>query len=361
MKFDPLLERSLLTPESLPQLSISQWDRLIRSARRAGLLARIHALLAERALLESIPSQPRLHLESARIVADHEQRIMRWEIGHIRRVLGELKKPVVFLKGAAYLLADLALAKGRISSDIDILVDQADLAAVEALLLKHGWEHVKIEDYDQYYYRAWSHELPPLRHRERHTTLDVHHTILPLTGRCHPDAKKLLAQAIALDGAELRILAPVDMVLHSAAHAFQDGDLVHGLRDLVDLDDLFRSFGVDANFWDRLLHRGVELDLARPLYYALRYSNLILHTPVPQHVLERSEQFAPVRPARLIMDRLVSYAVNDPLSGVRKWLKTAAAWTLYIRQHWLRMPPRLLARHLWHQVWRPQKLRTNLG
>src|SRR5262245_49091577 len=181
MRFDPLVERALLTSESLPQLSISQWDQLIQSSRRAGLLARIHALLAERALLDSIPNQPRLHLESARIVADHEQRIMHWEIGHLRQVLKELKKPVVFLKGAAYLLAGLALAKGRISSDIDILVDQADLAEVEALLLKHGWEHIKIEDYDQYYYRAWSHELPPLRHRERHTTLDVHHTILPLT------------------------------------------------------------------------------------------------------------------------------------------------------------------------------------
>ena len=361
MRFDPLVEQSLLTPESLPQLSLSQWDRLICSARRAGLLARIHALLADRALLDSIPSQPRLHLESARVVADHEQCIMRWEIGHIRRVLRELKKPVVFLKGAAYLLGELPLARGRISSDIDILVEQADLADVEALLLKHGWEHVKIEDYDQYYYRAWSHELPPLRHRERHTTIDVHHTILPLTGRCHPDAKKLLAEAIALGDSEFKILAPVDMVLHSAAHAFQDGDLLHGMRDLVDLDDLFRTCGSGTDFWERLLDRGVELELTRPLYYALRYSNLILRTPIPKNVLVRADRFAPMRPARLIMDRLVSCAVNDPFSRTRQWLKAIAAWALYMRQHWLRMPPWLLARHLWHQMWRPQKLRSHLG
>jgi hypothetical protein len=37
------------------------------------------------------------------------------------------------------------------------------------------------------------------------------------------------------------------MVLHSATHLFYDGELNHGLRDLVDLDDLLRHFsGADA-------------------------------------------------------------------------------------------------------------------
>jgi len=361
MQLDPLIERALVHPESLAQLNISQWDRLIASARRLGLLARIQALLAERGSLEAVPPQPRLHLDSARLVADNEQRIMRWEIGRIGRALSDLSKPVIFLKGAAYLLAGLPLARGRISSDIDILVDKADLAAVERLLLEHGWEHLKIDEYDQYYYRAWSHELPPLRHRERYTTIDVHHTILPPTGRCHPDPKKLLAEAVALEGSNYKILAPADMVLHSAAHAFQDGDLVHGLRDLVDLDDLLRYHAAETDFWDRLLRRGVELDLARPLYYALRYSRSLLHTPVPRDVMEEAERFAPVKLACLIMDRLVGHAVNDRLSGAPGLLKTVAAWTLYMRQHWLRMPPWLLACHLLHQMWRPQKLRTRLG
>jgi hypothetical protein len=232
---------------------------------------------------------------------------------------------------------------------------------VEAALLEHGWEHIKVDDYDQYYYRVWSHELPPLRHRQRHTTIDVHHTILPLTGRCHPDPKKLLAEAIAVDGPACKILAPADMVLHSAAHAFQDGDLVHGLRDLVDLDDLLRHFGAAAGFWDRLLQRGRELDLARPLYYALRYTSSILYTPVPGDVLVQGEKFAPARLTRLIMDQFVSHAVNDRLCGPRRLLQALSGWALYVRQHWLRMPPWLLARHLLHQVYRPQKLRTDLG
>jgi len=361
MKLEPIIECALTQPQTLAQISASQWDRLLQSARRLGLLARIQALLAEHDLLDAVPDQPRMHLESARIVADNEQRIMRWEVSRIQRALRGLAKPVIFLKGAAYLISGLSVAKGRISTDIDILVDKADLDSVEAALLKHGWEHTKVDEYDQFYYRIWSHELPPLRHRERRTIIDVHHTILPLTGRCHPDPKKLLAEAITLDGSQFKILAPADMVLHSAAHAFQDGDLVRGLRDLVDLDDLLRHFGAEASFWDRLLERGQDLDLTRPLYYALRYTSLILHTPVPMAVLEQAKKFAPARLAGLMMDRLVIHAVNDRLSGWRRSLQAFSSWALYIRQHWLRMPPFLLARHLMHQMWRPQKLRTDLG
>jgi putative nucleotidyltransferase-like protein len=361
MILDPIIERALTQPQALVGLSPCQWDRLIQSARRLGLLARIQVLLAERGLFDAVPTQPKLHLESARIVADNEQRIMRWEVNRIQRALGELSKPVILLKGAAYLLAGLSVAKGRISTDVDILVDKADIADVESVLLKHGWEHTKIDEYDQFYYRVWSHELPPLRHRERGTTIDVHHTILPLTGRCHPDPKKLLAEAITLDGSQFKILAPADLVLHSSAHAFQDGDLVRGLRDLVDLDDLLRHFGVEADFWDRLVQRSQELDLTRPLYYALRYTSLILHTPVPAAVLEQTKRFAPARLAGLIMDRLVIHAVNDRLNGGRRFIHAFSSWALYMRQHWLRMPPFLLARHLVHQMFRPQKLRTDLG
>jgi hypothetical protein len=151
------------------------------------------------------------------------------------------------------------------------------------------------------------------------------------------------------------------MVLHSAAHAFQDGDLVRGLRDLVDLDVLLRHFGVEASFWVQLLQRGQDLDLTRPLYYALRYTSLILHTPVPVAVLEQANKFAPAWPAGVMMDRLVIHAVNDRLSGWRRSLQAFSSWALYMRQHWLRMPPFLLARHLIHQMFRRQKLRTDLG
>src|SRR4029077_2269222 len=125
------------------------------------------------------------------------------------------------------------------------------LHEVEAALMLHGWFSTHDNAYDQKYYRQWMHELPPLQHNVRMSVLDVHHAILPPTSRLKPDSAKLLsaAQPIArMPG--LRVLAPTDMVLHSATHLFHNEDLTHGLRDLADLDSLVRLFGAQADFWD---------------------------------------------------------------------------------------------------------------
>src|SRR5260370_24711376 len=134
------------------------------------------------------------------------------------------------------------------------------------------------------------HELPPLKHISRQTVLDVHHAILPTTARLKPDSVKLLAASRPIGGEpRLRILAPVDMVLHSATHLFCNEDVGNNLRDLADLDNLLREFAGDEAFWPELTVRAVELDLTRPLYYALRYAVRVLGTPVPVPVVSAAE------------------------------------------------------------------------
>jgi hypothetical protein len=246
----------------------------------------------------------------------------------------------------------LPVARGRISSDVDILVSKDALETVEAALLSHGWRHIKLDDYDQYFYRKWSHELPPLQHRDRGTIVDVHHTILPPTGRLHPDPEKLLAASRPLEGTRFFVLAPPDMVLHSAAHAFQDGDLRRGLRDLVDVDDLLHEFSRNIeSFWERLATRAEELDLERPLYYALRYSSMYLQTTVPHQLSARTQRWQPSWILSGLMDATV-----DRVITAGPWRKDLSVELsrqfLYVRSHWLRMPPGLLARHLLRQTLR---------
>jgi hypothetical protein len=346
---DDLLRQALFFSESLTALTTTDWDLLISQARRAVLLARLETLLSERGLLERVPEPVRMHLESARIVAENEDRVMRWEINRIQRALAGIDTPIVLLKGAAYALAGLPVAKGRLASDVDILVLKEKLQAVEERLLQHGWHHVKLEQYDQSFYRTWSHELPPLQHRDRKTIVDIHHTILPPTGRLHPDPRKLLKAAVPVEGTKFSVLAPADMALHSAAHAFQDGDFQRVLRDLVDLDALLRHFGARQAFWDDLLSRAEELELTRPLFYALRYTHSVLNTPVPAFVSEQCRKRRPVWPALTIMDKLVDHALTASGPTGKSRRTRFSLWLLYIRSHWLRMPPWLLARHLLRQ------------
>jgi hypothetical protein len=135
------------------------------------------------------------------------------------------------------------------------------------------------------------------------------------------------------------------MVLHSAAHLFQDGDLAGSVRDLVDADALLRHFGERApEFWDRLVPRARHHDLERPLFYTLRFARRLLGTPVPAAV--DSALARPPAVATALMDRLVAKALL-PVTGARPTFGEGTARVLlYIRSHWLRMPPWQLASHL---------------
>lgn len=344
---DDLVIQALRRPERLPAWPLPAWEQLVRQARRADLLARIAGMLGESGLIDKVPPQPRAHLDAARILAIAQEREVRREVEHVRRAIEPTGAHTVLLKGAAYVMAGLPAAEGRTFSDIDILVPRGRLAEVEAALMLGGWATTHHSAYDQRYYREWMHELPPLQHIHRHTVVDVHHAILPDTARLKPSSRKLLAASQALDGpGGLHVLEPRDMVLHSMAHLFHNEEMSHALRDLSDLDLLLRHFSGDAGFWERLIGRARELDLARPLHYGLRYANRVLGTPAPREMLELAARAAAPWPLSRAMDGLWLRALRSPPPRAGDPLTATSLFLLYVRAHWLRMPPGLLLRHL---------------
>lgn len=344
---------AVIQPQHLLGVESREWNGLLRVARRSSLLPRLGASVDQAGLAEQLPPPVRDHLRAVAKLVVHHQRCVRWELGRIARALRASGVQPVLLKGAAYLVADLPMARGRLSSDVDVLVPRDSLEAVERSLRQHGWETLGSDEYDDHYYRAWMHELPPLRHCERGTVIDVHHTILPLTGRVHPDPALLLSAARTAGDGRFRILAPEDMLLHTSAHLFQDGDLSGGLRELTDVDIMLRHFGqCEAGFWERLVPRARQMQLLRPLYYALRFSTRLYGTPVPLSVMADAKKAAPAAAVRRLMDALaLRVLVPEPRDG-DSWQRSVSQWALYIRSHWLRMPPSLLLRHLSHKATR---------
>lgn len=344
-------------PRATASWSASDWDALVRQARRSNLLGHLACRLEAANVLTGAPPAAQAHLEAARILAQHQQQAVQREVAAIRHSLAASGVHIILLKGAAYVLAGLEAAKGRIFSDIDILVPKQALLEVESALMQHGWVTTHHDRYDQRYYRKWMHELPPMRHIIRQTVIDVHHAILPETARLKPDSAKLSAAAVPLTGKEgLFVFAPADMVLHSATHLFHDGELDQGLRDLVDLDTLLRDFSQQPGFWDMLVERAGELDLKRPLYYALRYTSQILGTPVPSKSLKAAESSKPVAVIDRLMNALFVRALHPDHSSAADRLTPIARWMLYVRSHWLRMPPLLLAYHLMIKALRRRRL-----
>ena len=342
-----LVSLALRDPVALPGWQPAQWELLVRQARSANLISKLAQTLDDAGLLDSIPAAPRAHFQAALIVAGAHVDAVRREVSYIRAALADIDVDVVLLKGAAYLLAQLPAGRGRIFSDIDILVPKEALPVVEGELMRHGWMTTHHNAYDQRYYREWMHELPPMRHVKRLTVVDVHHAILPSTARLKPNAPKLMAASLPIvEMARMRVLAPADMVLHSATHLFYNEELSHGLRDLSDLDALLRDFGRTMGFWSALAARATEQDLARPLYYALRYASRILETPMPAEIVTALKHAAPPALVGPLMDALFDQALRPPHPSAATPLTALARWLLYVRAHWLRMPPLLLMRHL---------------
>ena len=342
-----LLIEALLGPDHLITLPVHLWTGLIREARKADLLGRLGSRLDAAGLLQRVPAAPRAHLDSAQVLALAQHAEVRREVQQLWRLLQPLGLPVVLLKGAAYNHAGLIAARGRMFSDIDILVPKAGLPAVEAALMLDGWATTHHSAYDQHYYRKWMHELPPMQHIRRGTVLDVHHAILPETARMRPDSARLLEQIEAVAGLPgIYVLGPADMVLHSMAHLFCNEEFSHGLRDLSDIDLLLRQFGAQPDFWGRLLLRAKELGLQRPLYYGLRQTHSLLACPVPPSVLEQTRADAPAAPVRQLMDRLWHDVLSTASQGRGGLFGGGYEFLLLVRAHWLRMPVWLLGFHI---------------
>ena len=352
MRTLPLLTRVLREPASMAAFDAPRWELLLRQAGAADLGATLALLAEEHGVLAALPARVQRRLAWSRTAWERHTQAVRFEVQQVQRALADTGLPLLLLKGTAYVAAGLPAASGRLFSDIDILVPKAALPDVESLLILHGWASGHHDEYDQRYYREWMHELPPMQHMRRATVIDVHHAILPETAAVRPDPALLRAGARAIPGAPgLQVLAPCDMVLHSATHLFSEGEYNHGLRDLFDLHRLLCHFGAtEPGFWQALPGRARQLELARPLFYALRYSMELLGTPVPAATVADAEAGRPNAALLALMDTLFRNALRPFLPGSGSVLAPACDSLLYIRGNWLRMPPLMLSRHLFHKA-----------
>jgi hypothetical protein len=319
-------------------LAPREWDGVIGVARSEAMLATLAHRLADAKLPPSVAAL----FADQRVAAAVAQQQALWEAEMARRALAPLGIEFVLLKGAAYAAAGMACAAGRQIGDLDILVSETDIRRAENALLKAGWEWVKSDPYDDFYYREHMHELPPLIHKARDRMIDVHHTILPRTHRITPDALALVSDAEVSAGG-FTVLNPADMACHCAAHMLADGDLQGGLRNLWDFHLMTRNFAAaDPGFWDQFDDRARLHGLQDTVRRAARLARDLYDAALPANWDRRESS------DRWFRERLLA---RDDWGRVTRPLLEQA---FYIRSHWLRMPPTMLAQHLWTK-WRKNR------
>jgi hypothetical protein len=343
--------QALRQPELALSWSLPEWERVVRLARRLRLLARLAEGLMAAGLIERVPPQARRHLIAEQRLSRWRMAAMLWTLERVATMLGDTPYPRILLKGAAYIGQDLPIAAGRLPSDLDILVPQAHVHDAQARLIQAGWSAMELDEHDRRYYYEWSHEVPPMTHPLLGMELDLHHNILPPVARTHVDADALLDRLRPSKWSTWQVLDPADQVLHSAAHLFFDSEMRNRIRDLVDLDGLFRHFGATPGFMSRLTERARELGLEEPLALACHFCVNWLATPIPADVLESIESSGSSRLRRAWLLPLLSAALMptepDDSPPLRQDI---AAMVLLARYHRQRMPLRLLVPHLWHKA-----------
>ena len=103
-----------------------------------------------------------------------------------------------------------------------------------------------------------------------------------------------------------------------------------------DIDRLIREDGDASGYWEMLAERARRHGLTSHLARALRLTRHLYATPVDAGIAGKAHFTDIAYVARLI---------------ARNGWGQETAWILrqafYIRSHWLRMPPLMLARHLW--------------
>jgi len=345
-----LLQQILLEPRLAVQLNNELLNQLLSQARSARLLATLAHQLQNKAVDAQLPATVQRHLQSAILIHEKQKRDLAFDGETIRQVLDSVGERLVLLKGAAYMLAELPAGHGRLITDIDILVPQQRIGAVEKALNESGWNSSYANTYNERYYRNWSHEIPPLTNRKRGTTLDVHHNVLPPTARPNVNACLFFDRLIEIKPG-IFTLSWQDMVIHSATHLFHEGEFQHGLRDLWDMDRMLRDFpGRDPLFWEGLVSRARELELQVSLFHGLTYAEQLFGTPLPEGIIEDTGTWA-TSLRKPVMDFLFSRAFRPDHPQCKLPYTNLALTILYVRSHLLRMPLYLLGPHLARKAW----------
>jgi hypothetical protein len=229
--------------------------RAIELANTLDLTARIGARMPYPTLIDELGKEAAdASLEAHRQTAAHSlvvEQLCR-ELAGVGR---ELEIPLIFLKGAALLLAGRLPTGARRMTDIDLLTLDHDAPRLQRRMKEAGWREIPGP--------SGEHQLQVLTHRSG-LSLEVHTMVLGvrISGACSASADEILANylAVPLPAPFAGSSVPTDTVL--LAHLLVHGIAQHGLypqsypmsRLIADAQDLCG----DRKRWDDLLPVAME-------------------------------------------------------------------------------------------------------
>lgn len=252
-----------------------QWDRVADLAawhRSSGLL-RHHleaAGVADRVpkpvagLLRSTYSET--VARNLRLVAELERLLV---------ALSDADVAVVVLKGAALLgdyYADVGL---RPMSDLDLLVQAAEVERADLVLRQLGYREPPKYSSAEYRQtsRAYGHHLAPLVSSDGLVTVELHHRLGSKKSLLDFEVHRLWARTLPVTRGSACCLAPspADLLIHACLHFLHHHVFrsYGALGQLADVALLVKGVGLVAIDWDVVVSEGYRLGVSQSLHFVL--------------------------------------------------------------------------------------------
>jgi len=232
------------------------WERIFQLADECLVLPALYLGLRRKGYLKFLDIEARDFLETIYELNGKRNQKLKEEALSVIHILNSQGIQPVLLKGIAGLLTGLYEDDGeRIIGDIDLLVDQSELAKVVELLLNHGYRCGSVEVCEQVSEGAFfMHELMMVT--ESNFAIDLH--VRP-TG---PSGKKAFisaeearegAEIIEVEGARALLPSPFFRFMHNFYHAqhLDHSFYIYGrinLRQLIDWVKLWQQHGSEFNY-----------------------------------------------------------------------------------------------------------------
>ncbi|BFT31005.1 nucleotidyltransferase family protein [Alteromonas sp. D210916BOD_24] len=338
---------AFITPSLLKALNVKEWNSLVFVLRKEKMLARFYERIKQVASVEMIPADARRHFSNAALMSEKQNKMAVIEAKGLQTSLSTTADYLVFLKGAGYAIADHVASKGRLYSDIDLVVPKKDLRDVESTLTIFGWIGKELDDYDERYYREWSHEIPPLYHHRRGTVLDVHHNFIPPVSGVKFDIEKFIHNYSHKVG-ELTILTEPAMFYHSAIHLLLNEDNSSAFRDITDL--YLIAHEEPATIFENVMAIAKEFGFEKVCLTAFSILSRRFDITLPVDAQRQISQG--LRGVAHIEAKLLEAVTMPKHSDLIEGNLPVYQFLAEVRAHWLKMPIGVLCSHIAVKVYR---------
>ena len=270
----------------LEHISFLEWQSMVDLARVQGVLPIICYRLKEKNMREIVPAEIWQQItRKYRRTTLRNMKLLR-ELHRIVKALDEAEIPVVALKGAylsSIVYPDMGL---RSMSDLDLLIPSGDVLRAAAIVEAQGYQFTReIDSHDVEFLHL--HHLPQMV-KEGGLRVEIHGRLTRQDEPwdCDPQIWWQEVQTVEINGLAVKVLSPIDLVLHLCIHISYNHRFSIDLKHYYDLVVLLQFMSTDLD-WDKLIKRAYLHGWGEGVLMVFKIAQSLFNLALPEEFTDR--------------------------------------------------------------------------